>query len=101
MCTVCVVKLSVVSLTHTQVYESAPTPTTLSFPSSSAHLEIRATNLPDVTVWNPGPEAGKAMADMEDGGWDHFICVEPGHVKEWVALKGGEEWFGQEVLSVL
>lgn len=32
-------------------------------------VEIRATNLPNVVVWNPHKENAAKMADMEKGGW--------------------------------
>ncbi|EJT99764.1 glucose-6-phosphate 1-epimerase [Dacryopinax primogenitus] len=82
-----------------RVYEAAGGNYTLSFPRS-VHISIKTHNLPDVTVWNP-QETGSSMADMEPNGWAHYVCVEPGYVKQFVELKQGEEWWGQQVLTVL
>jgi len=63
-------------------------------------LEIRTT-LNDLVVWNPQAEAGKRIADMEDGGWEKYVCVEPGHVRGFIKLESGAKpWVGQQVLTV-
>ena len=36
-------------------------------------IQIKTEGLKDVVVWNPQETAGKAIGDMEDGGW----CVRP------------------------
>jgi len=82
-----------------RVYETAGGSYTLSFPPST-HLSIKTHNLPDVTVWNP-QETGSGMADMEPGGWERYVCVEPGYVSSFVSLGEGDEWWGQQVLTVL
>jgi len=64
-------------------------------------IEVRSTGFNDVVVWNPGQEAGRKMGDMEDNGWEHFICVEPGSVASFVNLAAGSAWSGQQVLTVL
>lgn len=79
-------------------------------------IRIKAENLKDVVVWNPQDTAGKAIADMEDGGWcvqpagfqtatrsltlrDKYVCVEPGHVRGYISLPVGEGWIGRQTLS--
>jgi glucose-6-phosphate 1-epimerase len=82
-------------------------------------IDIRSMGFKDVVVWNPGKDAGAKMADMEDNGWydnlsqtlqeselricfrDHFICLEPGYVSDFVELAPGVTWKGQQVLTVL
>lgn len=74
-------------------------------------------------TWNPQQATGSKIADMEDGGWvsptrgsarkrfdscldtawhsqNHYVCIEPGYVKDFKTLQPGEEWIGQQVLSV-
>lgn len=63
--------------------------------------DVRALGFDDVVVWNPGKEAGSKIGDMEDGGWDKFVCVEPGTASYWVTLGAGEEWKGQQVITAL
>jgi len=64
-------------------------------------IGIKTIGFGDVVIWNPGKENGSKMGDMEDGGWDKFICVEPGAVSSFVELNGGDKWTGQQVLSAL
>jgi len=80
------------------VYGDAPQKYKIAWPSGG--LEIKSTGLKDVVIWNP-KEMGSKMGDMEDGGWEKFICVEPGYVRGFVALGSQSTWIGQQVLSVL
>jgi len=61
-------------------------------------IQIRTEGLKDVVVWNPQETAGKAIGDMEDGGWEKYVCVEPGHVEGYITLPVGELWTGQQML---
>ncbi|CCM01982.1 uncharacterized protein FIBRA_04055 [Fibroporia radiculosa] len=79
------------------VYENAPG--TYEVASPVSRIEVRATNLKDVVVWNPRAEAGSKIADMEAGGWERYICVEPGYVRGFVAVEAGQTWIGQQVLT--
>ncbi len=54
-----------------------------------------------VVTWNPREATGSAIADMEAGGWDHYVCVEPGFANGFKTLQPGEEWIGQQVLTAL
>lgn len=40
------------------------------------------------------------MADMHEGGWNEFICVEPGHVRDFYDLVPGKEWIGFQVITI-
>ncbi|KAF8140254.1 galactose mutarotase-like domain-containing protein [Boletus edulis] len=75
------------------VYEDAET----------AKYEVRwpgVEGLKDVVVWNPQQEAGSKIGDMEEGGWERYVCVEPGHVRGYVKLEPGRTWVGRQVLRV-
>jgi len=61
-------------------------------------ITISSTNFKDVVVWNP-QENGRKMSDMEDNGWERFVCVEPGYVRGFVKLEVGQDWVGQQVLN--
>ncbi len=52
----------------------------------------------DVIVWNPGPERGAALADMEAGGDRRMLCVEAGAVQEPIVVEPGERWEGRQTL---
>jgi glucose-6-phosphate 1-epimerase len=49
------------------VYKNASQEYEIDTGLSKIHLKSR--EFKDVVVWNPGPEAGAKIADMEDGGW--------------------------------
>lgn len=49
------------------VYEDAGGKYEVKWPGDG--LEIKTVALKDVVVWNPQAEAGKKIADMENGGW--------------------------------
>ncbi|KAF9652023.1 galactose mutarotase-like protein [Thelephora ganbajun] len=61
-------------------------------------IQIKTEGLKDVVVWNPQETAGKAIGDMEDGGWEKYVCVEPGHVRGYITLPVGESWIGRQIL---
>jgi len=73
-----------------QVYE-------VSWPQGG--IQIKTEGLKDVVIWNPQEVAGKAIGDMEYGGWEKYVCVEPGHVQGYVTLPVGETWIGQQILG--
>lgn len=60
-----------------RVYHAAPDEVTMTYgPTGKGGVKIRTEGMADVTVWNPGPEVGGNMADMEDKGWERYIwCV--------------------------
>lgn len=61
---------------------------------------VRSSGFKDVVIWNPGLD-GRKMSDLAEGGWEHFICVEPGAASYWIDLDPGLTWDGQQVLTVL
>ncbi|KAG5651145.1 hypothetical protein H0H81_009717 [Sphagnurus paluster] len=80
------------------VYEDAPQNYEIIWPGGG--IAIRSRNLKDVVVWNP-QEGGRNIGDMEEGGWEKYVCVEPGFVRGFVKLEPGKTWIGQQVLTVI
>jgi len=80
------------------VYENASQKYEVIWPQGK--IGIKATALKDVVVWNP-QETGSKIADMEDGGWERFVCVEPGYVRGFAKVGPGESWLGSQSLSVI
>ncbi|KAJ7786321.1 galactose mutarotase-like domain-containing protein [Mycena metata] len=80
------------------VYENAPGSYEVTWPGGG--VAIKTTNLKDVVVWNPA-ETGSKMGDMEQGGWEKFVCVEPGHVRGYERVAPGLTWVGKQVISVI
>jgi len=79
------------------VYEDASQRYDVTWPRGG--IQVRSHNMKDVVIWNPG-NLGRDIVDLEDRGWERFVCVEPGHVKGFVRLGPGETWIGQQVLTV-
>ncbi|KAK7044242.1 hypothetical protein VNI00_007964 [Paramarasmius palmivorus] len=63
-------------------------------------VSIKTVNLKDLVIWNPQAEAGPKIIDMEDKGWEKYVCVEPGFVKGYVKLEGGKSWTGQQTITL-
>ena len=40
----------------------------------------------DCVLWNQWREGSLGMADMDDDGFEHYVCVEPGTVSEYVSV---------------
>ncbi|KAH3670591.1 hypothetical protein OGAPHI_001106 [Ogataea philodendri] len=61
---------------------------------------IERHNLPDVVVWNPWTEKSAGMADFEPKtGFHKMVCIEPGHVHDFVTLEPGESWTASQVIK--
>jgi len=43
----------------------------------------------DVVLWNAGPERSIAIADLGEGEYKNYVCIEPGHVTTSVRVEGG------------
>uniref|UniRef100_A0A0W0FRW4 Glucose-6-phosphate 1-epimerase n=1 Tax=Moniliophthora roreri TaxID=221103 RepID=A0A0W0FRW4_MONRR len=80
------------------VYEDTSGSYEVTWPGGN--VSIKTVNLKDLVVWNPQSEAGSKIVDMEDGGWEKYVCVEPGCVRGYVKLDGRRSWVGQQVLSL-
>jgi len=67
----------------------------------SVSFELHTRGFKDLVVWNPSQEAGSKIGDMESGGWDRFICVEPGSASYLIGLEAGATWRGGQTITVL
>lgn len=57
--------------------------------------QVQRENLGDVVVWNPWEVKAKSMADLSpQDAYHRFICIEAGHVTDWIQLEGEEYWEG-------
>ncbi|KGM39643.1 hypothetical protein JY96_05350 [Aquabacterium sp. NJ1] len=64
-------------------------------------LAIEADQLPDVVLWNPGPDKCAALKDMPPDGWQHMLCVEGGNILEPITLGPDESWSGRQSFTLL
>ncbi|GMG49798.1 unnamed protein product [Ambrosiozyma monospora] len=61
---------------------------------------VQRVNLPDVVVWNPWIEKSGGMGDFEPkDGYLNMVCIEPGHVHDFVELKPGESWKATQIIN--
>ncbi|KAG8808374.1 hypothetical protein FRC18_005058 [Serendipita sp. 400] len=81
------------------VYKNAPKEYLISCEGKT--LKLKARELNDVVVWNPGAEAGSKIGDMEDGGWEHYVCVEPGSASYFIDVAPGKHWIGGQTITVM
>lgn len=64
-------------------------------------MTLRRKNLPDAVVWNPWIEKSKGMGDFEPkNGYLNMLCVEPGHVADFILLNKGDKWVASQSLTV-
>lgn len=61
-------------------------------------FSITREGLNTVTVWNPWAENAKKMSDFGDEEYKGMVCVEPGAVKNWQVLEGGDAWEGTQTI---
>ncbi len=61
-------------------------------------LLIETEQMPDVVLWNPGPEKCAALKDMPSDGWRQMLCVEAARIHKPVTLAPGESWSGRQSL---
>jgi len=81
-----------------RIYLGVPGPVRIA--DATRRIELATTGFADLVVWTPGAERATALADLEPGGYRHFLCVEPGVVGQSIWLAPGESWSGTQRLSV-
>lgn len=64
-------------------------------------LGLRQENFPDTVVWNPWEHRAKALADLPDRDFRHFICVEAAVAEQPVEVGPGASWWGRQTLVAL
>jgi len=79
-----------------RIYFDAPSALDLSEPSGG--LRIESSGFHDAVVWNPGAERAAALADLDEEGWRHFLCVEAAVIGAPPRLEPGQRWRGTQKL---
>lgn len=60
---------------------------------------VQRENLPDIVVWNPWIEKSSNMGDFQPkDGYHKMVCIEPGHVNDFVELKPGQSWSAKQII---
>lgn len=79
-----------------RVYYAAPDDLAAHEPGHS--ISVRATGFPDTVVWNPGPQRGTTLGDLEPDGYLRMLCVEAAASRAPVAVAPGARWQGSQTL---
>ncbi len=80
------------------LYFHVPGPVTLDDAALRRATRVAQTGFRDVVVWNPGAARAAALADLEPGGWQRYVCVEAA-AAEPVAVAPGARWGGTQTLA--
>ncbi|OXC71146.1 glucose-6-phosphate 1-epimerase [Cryptococcus neoformans] len=84
-----------------RVYQKVPSREITVDDGAGSGYKVRFRGFEDCTIWNPQEATGSKMADMEDKGWDKYICIEPGYVREFKTLSPSEELILAQTITVL
>ncbi|WWD22464.1 hypothetical protein CI109_106957 [Kwoniella shandongensis] len=83
-----------------RVYQKVPSQEIEVDDGAGSGFKVRFRGFEDCTIWNPTETTGSKIADMEDKGWEKYVCIEPGYVREFKTLPAGEEFIGAQVITV-
>lgn len=50
-------------------------------------ITIESPDCPDAVLWNPWIDKAARLNDMDDAAWQEFVCLESGHIQNWLELK--------------
>ncbi|BGP21716.1 hypothetical protein JCM10295v2_000591 [Rhodotorula toruloides] len=82
-----------------RVYFRAPNELVMRFKGQTETVKVTKSGFADAVVWNPGPKKGSTIADMEEGGYDRYVCLEGCQVEPFVYLDPGKDWTGTYEVS--
>ncbi|KPA82431.1 aldose 1-epimerase-like protein [Leptomonas pyrrhocoris] len=86
---------------HDRVYPGQHCAILLQDLEAKRAIQVSTPNLPDVCIWNPGPEKCAALKDMPSDGYQHFVCVEHGNMLKQVVVPPNSSWTGTQVITIL
>jgi glucose-6-phosphate 1-epimerase len=67
-----------------RIYWNVPGPVTLH--DTGQTVRVTAGGFPDAVVWNPGPDKGATLSDLEPEGYRHMLCIEAAVIGQPVGL---------------
>jgi glucose-6-phosphate 1-epimerase len=79
-----------------QIYPGIKGSVSLAQPGGT--LTMTQSGFRDAVVWNPGAADAKALADLGDDEYLHFVCVEPALI-EPMSMEPGAAWRGELQVS--
>lgn len=81
-----------------RAYHSVPRELMLRTHRRGVDMLLKLDGFADAVVWNPGAERAAAIADLGDGDFRDFVCVESANVSSSVVLAGGESRIARMLL---
>ncbi|WP_306478404.1 D-hexose-6-phosphate mutarotase [Methyloversatilis sp.] len=79
-----------------RVYVGAPDSVVLNEPGRA--LGLQSTGFTDLVVWNPWEHKARALTDLPDRDFRHFLCLEPALADKPLELAPGALWSGLHTL---
>lgn len=80
-----------------RVYYAAPHDLAAQEPGRG--VAVRAHGFPDTVVWNPGPQRGAGLGDLEEDGYLRMLCVEAAISRAPISVEPGRRWQGAQTLT--
>ncbi|WVN91016.1 uncharacterized protein L203_106263 [Cryptococcus depauperatus CBS 7841] len=84
-----------------RVFQKVPSQEIVVDDGTGSGYKVHFRGFEDCTIWNPQETSGSKMSDMEDKGWEKYVCIEPGYVREFKSLQPGKEWIGIQTITAL
>lgn len=70
-------------------------------PAGGRRIRLDTFGSRSLVVWNPGEAGARAIADMPDDGWRHFVCLEAANASDdAIELEPGQRHRLSQVISV-
>ncbi|NLJ54525.1 MAG: D-hexose-6-phosphate mutarotase [Intrasporangiaceae bacterium] len=66
-------------------------PVTVVDAAGGRHIDVRSSGASNIIVWNPWREKAARLADLGEGEWERFVCVEAGRVLDGAVRLGEGE----------
>lgn len=62
--------------------------------------KIQQSGFSDTVIWNPWQEGAEGFSDMQDEEFLRMMCIEAAVANSPIALKAGEQWQGEQVITL-
>jgi glucose-6-phosphate 1-epimerase len=84
-----------------RVYQNTSNTLHLISANDSRIISIEKSGYRDTVVWNPWQEGNASIADLAEGDFLNFVCIESGNVVEPIQLDPGKEHLSVQTVAVL
>jgi glucose-6-phosphate 1-epimerase len=84
-----------------RVYQNTSNTLHLISANDSRIISVEKSGYRDTVVWNPWQEGNASIADLAEGDFLNFVCIESGNVVEPIQLDPGKEHLSVQTVAVL